>query len=446
MAPGYSQPSNDVTFFVGSDPHYGNCGTGVPCSADISRGAIERMNMLPGAFYPAAVGGGVVDTPRGVLLIGDLTHVSQVTEWTAFTNDWGLNGERLLRFPLYEGFGNHDAHNDFVPSAIRARNPLRSTVCNISTNGYHYSWDWAFLHIVCLNLVPGNEPDLLGNDPRYSLSFLKDDLASRIGTSGRPVVLCQHYAFDAATTQNNWSDQQRTNYFQAIKNYNIIAIFAGHTHNTYFTPWCGLATYTDGSLGMYSGDFLVVHVTQTNLAILQRKADNSWGSLFTRAITIPEAPNIVGQPQSATVLEGSTLALTVAATAPALAYQWRFNGTNLASAVSSVLTLTNVQMAQAGTYTVLVTNNYGSAFSSNAVLTVLVPHGPITFNLTDFGGINLSGTGDAGQSYVLLTASNLNRPLIWSPIQTNQADTNGRFQFTDPGVATHPQRFYRFAQ
>ncbi len=358
-----------------------------------------------------------------------------------------MNGERLLRFPLYECFGNHDAHSDFVPSAIRARNPLRSSVCNISTNGYHYSWDWGFLHIVCLNLFPGNELDLQGNGPRHSLNFLTDDLASHVGTSGRPVVLYHHYAFDALSTQIWWSNQQRTNYLQAITDFNIVAIIAGHTHNVVFTPWCGLATYTDGSIGAFVGDFLVAHVTQTNLAILQRRADNVRGGVFTRAITTP--PIILESPQSATVLEGTNLPLTVEAVPPPLAYQWCFHGTNLPGAVSSALTLTNVQIAQAGTYTVLVTNNYGSALSSNAVLTVLEPPAPglrIAFTLSEDGSINLSATGGVGQSCVLLTASNLNAPLIWSPIQTNQADANGRFQSTDPGVANHPQRFYRFAQ
>ena len=444
------QPSNDVTFFVGSDPHYGFRGTGVPLSAVISRGAIERMNALPGGAYPAEVGGGVVDTPRGVLLIGDLTAASVVPEWTAFTNDWGLNGERLLRFPVYEGFGNHDLGSDVVPSGIRARNPLRSSVCNISTNGYHYSWDWGFLHLVCLNLFPGNELDLQGHDPRSSLSFLRDDLASRVGTSGRPVVLYHHYAFDVLSTQFWWSDQQRTNYLQAITNYNVIAILAGHTHDVVFTPWYGRATYEVGTLGLYAGDFLVAHVTKTNLAILQRRADNTWGDVFTRAITFPEPPIIVQSPQSTAVLEGSDYTLTVVATAPALAYQWRFNGTNMPSAVGSALTLTNVQLAQVGTYTVLVTNNHGSALSSNAVLTMLSPPGPITglttFILPQDRSLNLSATGGAGQSYLLLRASNLSSPVIWSPIQTNQADANGRFQFTDPGVAIHPQRFYRFAR
>jgi hypothetical protein len=54
-----------------------------------------------------------------------------------------------------------------------------------------------------------------------------------------------------------------------------------------------------------------------------------------------------------------------------LRYQWRFNGTNLAGATDSSLTLTNVMPVQAGNYSVVVTNDYGpSVISSNAALTV----------------------------------------------------------------------------
>jgi len=105
-----------------------------------------------------------------------------------------------------------------------------------------------------------------------------------------------------------------------------------------------------------------------------------------------------------------------------------------------------VQLAQAGAYTVLVTNGFGFALSSNAVLTVLGPPRIMILNLLGDGSLSLGGTGGAGQSYVLLTASNLNPAPIWSPIQTNQADSNGWFQFTDPGVTSRPQRFYRIAQ
>ena len=54
-----------------------------------------------------------------------------------------------------------------------------------------------------------------------------------------------------------------------------------------------------------------------------------------------------------------------------LSYQWNFNGTNITGATDTTLTLANVQLSQAGSYAVLVTNSYGLILSSNAVLTVL---------------------------------------------------------------------------
>jgi hypothetical protein len=54
-------------------------------------------------------------------------------------------------------------------------------------------------------------------------------------------------------------------------------------------------------------------------------------------------------------------------------YQWEFDGTNIAGATNSTLTLTNVQGTDAGTYTVTVTDVAGSTISSNAVLTTLFP-------------------------------------------------------------------------
>jgi hypothetical protein len=83
------------------------------------------------------------------------------------------------------------------------------------------------------------------------------------------------------------------------------------------------------------------------------------------------APTILTQPTNQTVLAGSdaTFIATATGTAP-LRYQWRLSGTNIAGATGASLTLSNVQPAQAGIYTLRVTNVCGSATSSNAVLTV----------------------------------------------------------------------------
>ena len=61
----------------------------------------------------------------------------------------------------------------------------------------------------------------------------------------------------------------------------------------------------------------------------------------------------------------------------------------------------------------------------------------------DHTGFNLTGTGVARQAYALLTASNLVPPVVWVPLATNTADTNGNFNFTDLQVTNFSQRFYR---
>src|SRR5206468_10675864 len=85
-------------------------------------------------------------------------------------------------------------------------------------------------------------------------------------------------------------------------------------------------------------------------------------------------PLITQQPPSLTLTQGTTepFTVTAAGTAP-LTFQWRLNGVNLAGATNSVLTLLNVQPAQAGNYQVVVANAAGSATSAVATLTVAGP-------------------------------------------------------------------------
>jgi hypothetical protein len=86
-------------------------------------------------------------------------------------------------------------------------------------------------------------------------------------------------------------------------------------------------------------------------------------------------PVILLQPTNQTVTVGGTASFSVTAsgTLP-LSYQWNFNGTNIPGMTNTTLTLTNIQLSQAGHYTVLVTNLFGSVLSSNAVLVVTLDH------------------------------------------------------------------------
>ena len=85
----------------------------------------------------------------------------------------------------------------------------------------------------------------------------------------------------------------------------------------------------------------------------------------------PLAPIITQQPTNLTVTVSNTAVFTVAATGTApLHYQWSLNHTNLFGATNAILTLPNVQLSQAGSYSVTVSNLVGSTNSLAALLTV----------------------------------------------------------------------------
>ena len=93
---------------------------------------------------------------------------------------------------------------------------------------------------------------------------------------------------------------------------------------------------------------------------------------FALTSTLPAAlPAISVQPlaQSATAGTNVTLSVTATSTLP-LTYQWKFNGADLSGQTAAALSLTNVQLANAGNYTVIVANELGATTSAVATLAV----------------------------------------------------------------------------
>lgn len=91
------------------------------------------------------------------------------------------------------------------------------------------------------------------------------------------------------------------------------------------------------------------------------------------ALTVTQSIAITTQPQPQTVPENTTVIFSVAATGGSpLTYQWKRNGMNVAGGNSASLLLLNVTPAQAGDYTVDLTNPCGTITSDIAVLTVEV--------------------------------------------------------------------------
>ncbi|HLP76591.1 MAG TPA: immunoglobulin domain-containing protein, partial [Candidatus Paceibacterota bacterium] len=91
----------------------------------------------------------------------------------------------------------------------------------------------------------------------------------------------------------------------------------------------------------------------------------------------PTPPSITTQPVSVTTTQGlsATFSVTATGTAP-LSYQWRFNNANLSGKTASSLTFNPVSTANAGNYSVVVSNSGGSVTSSVVSLTVVVPVTP----------------------------------------------------------------------
>ena len=123
--------------------------------------------------------------------------------------------------------------------------------------------------------------------------------------------------------------------------------------------------------GIWSGLITVSHAA-TNLSL--QAADLTGRSGLSQPIQIispGQAPVILTQPASQATVTGAVVNLSVSVyAAPPLAWQWRFHGTNLPGATNATLFLAGVTASQSGEYSVTVTNLFGSATSSNALVSV----------------------------------------------------------------------------
>jgi hypothetical protein len=142
-----------------------------------------------------------------------------------------------------------------------------------------------------------------------------------------------------------------------------------------------------------------------------------------RAPAQTQPPAISAQPQNQMLLRGSNATFVVSATGTSLTYQWYWNGTQaIASATDTQLTLTNVQPAQAGNYSVVITNSWGAITSAAAQLTVLVtvtgsvnPYAPGTLGYDLFVGTHsLAGATNRTASYDIHAAGLGTNTQVWT--------------------------------
>ena len=97
----------------------------------------------------------------------------------------------------------------------------------------------------------------------------------------------------------------------------------------------------------------------------------------TLTVAAAGAPTITTQPKSLSVGPGGQATFTVVAEGEGLAYQWTRGSTPVAGATEATLTLDAVTSAQAGSYTVRITNGAGTVTSAPATLTLLNANAPV---------------------------------------------------------------------
>jgi hypothetical protein len=303
-APAGRAEDADVTFYVGADPQipldkWGTAGT---------EATLRVINDLPGKPFPL---GGLVAEPRAVLVAGDLVDVvDDPRHWDCYRRFFDPNGQALLRFRAFECIGNHDLSAEsaegfsVVQRAFIQRNRARRgpETFHHDAQGYHSSWDWGPLHLVNLNLFPGNEArpvydrPAAWNNPVRSLDFLRQDLRERVGASGRPVVLMWHYGLRGWGLEKWWTPADLAALKEAVSGYNVVLILHGHEHAFAQYEWEGLPVFMCPSpqkdrdprtpdVPSTPKGFLVVRLRGDSLQLAHHGAEG-WAETWSRRIRL----------------------------------------------------------------------------------------------------------------------------------------------------------------
>jgi hypothetical protein len=253
---------------------------------------------------------------------------------------------------------------------------------------------------------------LITSNPIPATVFNGDPASFTVGATGAGILRFQWY-FNTNTVLTN----------------QLGNLISGKTNGT-----LNFAAVSNSLLGRYS-----VIVTNTF-----GRATSS-PALLSLASGSP--PSITLQPLSRTITNGDAVTFLSAAngTNP-LSYQWFFNTNQfITGATNTALTFSNANLP--GTYSMRVTNSFGAATSTPALLTVVGQPLMLTasFDSTS-GSYTFSYVNLAGSTNRLWASTNLAATNFWKVIATNTMTTNGVSFFTDVNTAaTNAARFYRFS-
>ena len=157
---------------------------------------------------------------------------------------------------------------------------------------------------------------------------------------------------------------------------------------------------------------------------------NYYGNV-TNTLVINPIPATVTLTNLSQLYTGNAISVTASTTPPGLTVNLTYNGSPNAPTNAGNYAITGV---------ISDPNYYGIATN-----TLVVGQSPQSFGVssTNSQQLTLQLTGTPNYPYILESATNLTPPMVWLPVFTNYADTNGNWNFTITGLTNTPAGYYR---
>lgn len=255
----------------------------------------------------------------------------------------------------------------------------------------------------------------IGQTLIFGQSYGHVQLVVRTGTTGVRVVFqfgIDHYNFYQVQSTNEipigqlthvagtWDGTKLQLYINGVLN--AVNIPGTHPVNSGCDFFIGGFNSPEIDDCQYVGQFfqgMVDELSYYNRALSQSEIASIYHAGSAGKCFAGIAPIISLQPKSQTVGLNNSASVIVAAdgTRP-LSYQWRFNNSDILGATNSLLELSNVQLSDAGNYSVVVSNSFGMITSSNALLNILLPRisGLVAYYPFTGSAYDASGNGNDG--------------------------------------------------
>lgn len=215
------------------------------------------------------------------------------------------------------------------------------------------------------------------NTPRASHYAILDSLGNILVIGGAASVESYNSTTGSWTTVGNLL-QARRGFISILLNNSMILVSGGQSYSQslssseLFNSLIGISTAT-GSMNFTRCEATAILLQSGKVLVFggYPLINGNSTTPFASAELFSYPPTIVTHPASVTLNQGRLATFVTTSSDGDLTYQWKKGGVEIPNATSATLNVNNVQLSDAGSYTVTVTNSEGSVTSEPATLTVI---------------------------------------------------------------------------